>query len=72
MAKQHVVSNPRGGWSLVKSGAKRATRTFETQRAAISYGREVSKNQGSDLYIHRRDGTVRSKESHGEEEQGAR
>lgn len=62
---QHVVPNPRGGWSVKKGGAARATKTFETQRAAISYAREVSRNQGSELYIHKKDGTIRTKNSYG-------
>lgn len=67
MAKnsQHVVPHPDGGWSVKKGGSVHATRRFETQREAISYGRKVSKNQGTELYIHGRDGMVRSKDSFG-------
>lgn len=62
---QHVVPNPNGGWSVKKGGASRATKTFNTQQAAISYARKVSRNQGSELYVHKRDGTIRSKDSYG-------
>ncbi|HYU30791.1 MAG TPA: DUF2188 domain-containing protein [Thermoanaerobaculia bacterium] len=62
---QHVVPNPNGGWSVKKGGAAKATRTFATQGKAISYARELSKNQGSELYVHKRDGTIRSKDSYG-------
>jgi len=62
---QHVVPNPKGGWSVKKGGASKATKTFDTQKKAISYAREVSKNQGSELYVHKRDGTIRSKDSYG-------
>lgn len=61
---QHVVPHPEGGWAVKKGGAVRATRHFDTQAAAISWGRAVSTRQGSDLYIHRRDGTVLRKDSH--------
>jgi len=62
---QHVVPNPEGGWSVMKGGSGRATKRFDTQQEAISYGRKVSKNQGVDLYIHRRDGMVRQRDSYG-------
>lgn len=62
---QHVVPNPNGGWSVKKGGASKATRTFDTQEKAISFARELSKNQGSELYVHKRDGTIRSKDSYG-------
>lgn len=67
MAKnsQHVIPNPNGGWSVKKGGASRATKVFDTQKQAISFAREVSRNQGSELYVHRRNGTVRSKDSFG-------
>ncbi len=62
---QHVVKNPNGGWSVKRGGALRATKTFDTQKEAISYARELSKNQGSELYVHKRDGTIQSKDSYG-------
>lgn len=67
MAKnsQHVLPNPNGGWSVLKSGASRATRTFDTQKKAINYARQLSRTQGTELYVHKRDGTIRSKDSYG-------
>ena len=58
---QHVIPNPTGGWSVKKGGASRATKVFDTQEGAITFAREISRNQGSELYVHRRDGTVHSK-----------
>jgi hypothetical protein len=63
---QHVIPHPDGGWSVKKGGATRATRRFETQKEAIRYGRKISKVQGSELYVHGRDGMVRSKDSYRE------
>ncbi|MBW8874725.1 MAG: DUF2188 domain-containing protein [Acidobacteria bacterium] len=62
---QHVVPHPDGGWSVKKGGSTHATRRFETQREAVTYGRKISKNQGSELYVHGRDGMIRSKDSYG-------
>jgi hypothetical protein len=64
-SSQHVVPHPDGGWSVKRGGATHATKRFETQREAISYGRKISKVQGSELYVHGRDGMIRSKDSYG-------
>lgn len=61
---QHVV--PRDGhWAVRRSGSDRVTRTFETQREAITAGREIARNQRTELYIHGRDGLIRERESYG-------
>ncbi len=64
-SSQHVVLHPDGGWSVKKGGAIHATRRFATQKEAIVYGRKISKAQGSELYVHGRDGMIRSKDSYG-------
>lgn len=61
---QHVV--PHGdAWAVRKSGTDRVTEVFETQQDAIQRAREISENQGAELFIHRRDGTIRERDSHG-------
>lgn len=61
----HVVPNPDGGWNVKKGGATRASKHFNTKSQAISYGRKVSQNQRSEFVIHKRDGTIQRKDSHG-------
>jgi len=61
----HVVPAPRGGWSVIKGGSDRASKHFDIKEAAVSYARDVSRKQGSELYIHRKDGTIQQKDSHG-------
>jgi hypothetical protein len=66
MAKnQHVVPSPNGGWSVRHSGAARATRTFDSQSAAIDFARQKARREGSELYVHRSDGTIRERNSYG-------
>ena len=67
MAKssQHVIPHLDGGWSVLKGGSIRSTRRFDTQKEAISYARRLSKAQGSELYVHGRDGLIRSRDSYG-------
>jgi len=31
----------------------------------VKWGQEISKNQGTEFYIHKRDGTIERKSSHG-------
>jgi len=63
MAKKsyHVVSNPNGGWSVLGEGAARASKRFETQRDAIHWASVQSRKDGTELVVHKRDGTIESK-----------
>ncbi|PWC48848.1 hypothetical protein TSA6c_21330 [Azospirillum sp. TSA6c] len=61
---QHVV--PRGGeWAVRGAGASRVTSVHSTQREAIDRGREIARNQGTELLVHGRDGRIRERDSHG-------
>lgn len=62
----HVVPDPtRGGWNVKKGGSVRASRHFDTKQDAVSWGRTVSEKQGTEFVVHRKDGTVERKTSHG-------
>jgi hypothetical protein len=56
----HVLKSISGGWGVQKSGAERATKVFDSQERAIEHGRALAKREGTSLYIHRADGTVKS------------
>lgn len=64
MANQHIVPN-NGQWQVKREGAQRATKTFDTQKEAIAYGRSIAINQQSELIIHGRNGYIRDKDSYG-------
>ena len=61
----HVVSNRNGGWDVKKGGAERATSHHDTKQQAVDKGREISRNQGTELRIHNRDGRISQSDSHG-------
>lgn len=68
MARQkshHVVPNPDGGWDVKKAGSERASKHSDTKQEAVEKGRQISQNQGTELYIHGKDGKIRQKDSHG-------
>ena len=60
----HVVPAPKGGWDVKKGGASKASKHFPTKQDAVNWGRSVSKTQGSEFYVHRKDGTIAQKASH--------
>lgn len=61
---QHVVPH-KTGWAVEGEGASKATQVFTTQQKAIDRAREIAQNQQSEVVIHRRDGTIRDKDSYG-------
>ncbi|MCC8626476.1 DUF2188 domain-containing protein [Xanthomonas vesicatoria] len=61
---QHVVPHA-SGWAVKGEGNGRATSVHNTQQKAIDAGREIARNQQSELVIHRPNGQIRDKDSHG-------
>ncbi len=61
----HVTPHPDGGWQVKKGGASRASSKHRTQKEAIDEARKTSKREGLELVIHRPDGRIREKDSHG-------
>jgi hypothetical protein len=65
MAKQHHVVPNDNGWGIKTNGGAKSIQNFPTQKEAINRAREISQNQGSELFIHGKDGQIRSRDSHG-------
>lgn len=61
----HVVPNPDGGWDVKRGGSSRARSHHSTKRDAVERGRDVSRNQGTELRIHNKDGRIGRSDSHG-------
>ena len=61
----HVVPTPNGGWNVKKGGSIKASRHFDNKQDAVQYGKQVSISQKSDLVVHKKDGTIQSKDSSG-------
>lgn len=62
---QHVTPHLNGGWQVKGAGNSKATVKTSTQADAINIARTISRNQGSELVIHRPNGQIRDKDSHG-------
>jgi len=59
----HIVPH-QGDWA-VKPEGKKPLSIHSTQKEAIDNGRKISSSQKGELFIHRRDGTIRDRDSHG-------
>ncbi|MFM5648703.1 DUF2188 domain-containing protein [Aeromonas veronii] len=63
---QHVVPHE-NGWAVKGEGNQKATSVHNTQQQAIDAARDIARNQQSELVIHRLDGRIRDKDSHGKD-----
>lgn len=61
---QYVVRNG-NGWGVRGEGNNRLTGAYDTQAQAIERGREIARNQGSELRIQGRDAKFRESWSYG-------
>ncbi len=60
---QHVVPHPEG-WAVRGEGNERYTAIYNYQDEAIDRAKEIAKNYGADVIIHRADGTIRDRMSY--------
>jgi len=61
---QHIVKH-RKGWSVKKTGSSKATKVTRTQKEAIKIGKQIAKNQQTELVIHGQNGKIREKSETG-------
>jgi hypothetical protein len=60
----HVVPNRGGGWDVRRAGADRSSGHFDNKAEAVNHGRGISRNAGTELWIHNRDGRIGQSDSH--------
>lgn len=63
--KNQYIVPTESGWGVRGEGNERLTAKFETQREAIERGREVARNQESELRIQNKEGKFREAWSYG-------
>lgn len=63
---QHVVPNG-DKWAVKGKGNSKNTAICNTQQEAIDIARQISINQGSELFIHGRNCRIRERDSHGKD-----
>jgi hypothetical protein len=66
MATNDVHTVPwKGRWANRRESDLRITRTYRRQSDAIPVGRNLAKKTKSEHFIHRRNGTIRARNSYG-------
>lgn len=65
-----VMPHKDGGWQVKRDGGKRASHVAPTKAAAEKIAREISRNQGTELQIHGKDGGMQRSDSHGNDPRG--
>lgn len=65
-----VMPRNGGGWQVRRDGGKRASHVETTQAAAEKIGREISRNQKTELQVHGKDGSIVRSDSHGNDPRG--
>ena len=63
--KNQYVVRDGDKWGVRGEGNERLTRSFDTQREAINHGRDIARNQSSELRIQGRNGQFREAWSYG-------
>ena len=66
MPNQHVTPKD-GRWQVKRAYSPKATKLFDTQKEAIDFGRNIARNQKTELVIHNKQGVIRDKDSYGKD-----
>ncbi|MFQ3227048.1 MAG: hypothetical protein ACI8RW_000429 [Porticoccaceae bacterium] len=61
---RHVVPHT-DGWANKKGGSQRASSLHKTKQEAETVARKQSRQEKSELVIHKKDGAIQRKDSHG-------
>jgi len=61
---QHVVPHGKE-WAIKGEGNSKNTLIISNQSEAIKIARDIAQNQGSELFIHNRQGQIRERNSYG-------
>ena len=54
----HVIPAKQGGWTVKQGGREKVEAHFPRKSAAVSYGRELSRNKHTVMFVHTKDGKV--------------
>ena len=63
--KQHHLVPKGDKWAVERSGSERASGVFETKKDGKKTKRNISRNQGTEFVIHKKNGKIQGSDSHG-------
>lgn len=61
----HIVPNSNGGWDVKKGGGERSSGHFDKKVDAVKRGRELAKNNQTELVTHGLNGRIQDSDSYG-------
>lgn len=61
----HRVMPHKDGWQVKRDGDQKASHVTNTKAEAVSVGREISRNQKTELQVHNKDMRISQSDSHG-------
>ncbi|SDI48911.1 DUF2188 domain-containing protein [Natribacillus halophilus] len=61
---QFVTPHQDGGWAVQAEGAYQPSEVFANKKEAVKRGREIARNKGTQLVIHRQDESVEEKQNY--------
>lgn len=64
MPNQHVIPHD-DRWAVKPEGGERASSVHDTQEQAVEQATELAKHQQSEVLVHGSDGTIRARNSYG-------
>ncbi|SFE15465.1 Uncharacterized protein YdaT [Lentibacillus persicus] len=60
---EHVIAQD-NGWAVRSSDAKRASHVYDNKNEAVKRAREIAKNKGTYLTVHKQDGSIQEQQSY--------
>ncbi|MCZ4432042.1 DUF2188 domain-containing protein [Agrobacterium sp. SOY23] len=60
-----VMPHPDGGWQVKRDGDQKASHRTDIKSDAEKLARPISRNQGTELQIHGKNGVIQRSDSHG-------
>ena len=60
-----IMPHKDGGWQVKRDGGERASHRTETKSEAEKLGRQISRNQETELQVHGKGGEIQRSDSHG-------
>ncbi|MEN1968466.1 DUF2188 domain-containing protein [Lentibacillus sp. N15] len=60
---EHVVAHD-DGWAVTSSKAKKPTAVYKDKNDAVKRAREIAKNKGTTLTVHKKDGSIQKEQAY--------
>lgn len=63
----HVVPSKKGGWDIKRGGSTNVISHYDRKDDTVDRCRIISRNQGTEMIIHKKNGKISRADSHGKD-----